>query len=430
MKLLKKILNALSSLKVAIFLILLIAVASSIGTTLPQGEAPESYLIKYNVKNYLGVINGDWLLRLQLDHIYSSIWFVGLLTWLSLSLIICSCKRQWPMLQKAMKWVDYKDPKQIQRLVISKTYKAQDSALEINKLENFLNISGWQIQKNSSRIAARKGVLGRVGPILVHFGLIILMIGATFGAFQGKKIERFLAPERSLNISNPTKNNELSIKLNSFKIDRSPNGQPEQFRSKIELRSTKNKNEVINKEISVNHPLRTNGITIYQADWSLAAITIQINSSPKLQIPLERINQLGEQVWGVLVPSIEKEIPPILLIASSEEGPIRVFNNEGKEIGLARPGGKSVKTDKYELKVINIIPSSGILLKYDPGVPIVYLGFTITLLGSLLSIISTKQIWIIQDQGNNLLYIGGLSNRNQTGFANEFSVIVTSGLSN
>merc|ERR1712159_570377 len=111
------------------------------------------------------------------------------------------------MLQKAMEWVDYKDPKQIQRLVISKTYKAQDSALEINRLESVLQISGWQIQKTSYRIAARKGVLGRVGPILVHFGLIILMIGATFGAFQGQKIERFLAPERSLNISSPTKKN-------------------------------------------------------------------------------------------------------------------------------------------------------------------------------------------------------------------------------
>ena len=31
-------------------------------------------------------------------------------------------------------------------------------------------------------------------------------------------------------------------------------------------------------------------------------MTIQINDSPKLQIPIENIQELGEQVWGTIIP--------------------------------------------------------------------------------------------------------------------------------
>jgi cytochrome c biogenesis protein len=56
----------------------------------------------------------------------------------------------------------------------------------------------------------------------------------------------------------------------------------------------------LDREISVNHPLRHRGITIYQADWSLAAITLQIGRSPQLQLALRSFPELGEQVWGLV----------------------------------------------------------------------------------------------------------------------------------
>ena len=56
--------------------------------------------------------------------------------------------------------------------------------------------------------------------------------------------------------------------------------------------------EVFTKEISVNNPYRYKGMTVYQADWSLAAITITINNSPKLQLPLQKIDELDEKLFG------------------------------------------------------------------------------------------------------------------------------------
>ncbi|AAQ00657.1 MULTISPECIES: cytochrome c biogenesis protein ResB [Prochlorococcus] len=424
MKYLRKIINWLSSLKVAIVLLILIALGSALGTALPQGEKAESYLKNYEVTRFLGVINGDLLLQLQLDHVYSSFWFLFLLTWLSFSLIICSWKRQWPSLKKAIDWIDYKEPKQIQKLAISQSFRIQKNDNGINPLANYLENNGWQVKIKSSRLAARKGLIGRVGPPLVHFGLILLIIGATYGVLKGQRLEKFLAPERSLNLLSPNGISKVSVKLTDFKIDRDPTGKPEQFRSKLELHNN-NINKSIYEEISVNHPLRFQGITLYQADWSLAAITIQINNSPKIQFPLNKIDELGDQVWGIVLPQMpDSDLKPLLLTLSSEQGPVRFFSEEGNPAGIGRPNGNPILIGTSKISIIDVIPSSGILLKYDPGVPIVYLGFAISLIGSVFSIISTKQLWIIQEEESRLMHIGGLSNRNLSGFANQFNSII------
>jgi len=423
MKYLIKIINWLSSLKVAIVLLLLIALASAIGTSIPQNEPFTDYLAKYDPNRFLGLINGQSIINLQLNHVYTSFWFLGLLTWLSISLVICSWKRQLPLIRKAMQWIDYKEPKQIEKLAISLTFKSNKLSESISKLEINLKNNGWKVKKNKLRLSARKGVIGRVGPPLIHFGLIILMIGATFGSLKGEHIERFLAPGRSIDLINSNGVNLINIKLNDFAIDRGPSGQPEQFRSKL-LIEDKMKDEMFSKEISVNNPYRYKGMTIYQADWSLAAITITINDSPKLQLPLQKIDELGEQVWGVLIPKVNEKSEQFFLTVSSEQGPVKAFNNEGKSIGLTRPGGEAIKIGESIVNVFTILPSSGILLKHDPGVPIVYIGFAITLLGSILSIISTNQIWILSEEESQTIYIGGTSNRNTTGFSNQLPRLI------
>ena len=84
----------LSDLRVAIVLLLLIALASAVGTGIPQGDPPASYVEAYGETPWLGLLNGEQVLQLQLDHVYSSGWFLGLLAWLGLALILCSWRRQ------------------------------------------------------------------------------------------------------------------------------------------------------------------------------------------------------------------------------------------------------------------------------------------------------------------------------------------------
>ena len=425
MKAIQRVFNWLSSLKVAIVLLLLIAFSSAIGTAIPQGERADTYIGIFKDDPWLGLINGEVLLKLELDHVYTSYWFIILLFWLSLALIICSFRRQLPSLKSSIQWIDYQKPYQINKLAISQTVTVRNPLKVIDYLAKNLINKGWQVEKKNDRLAARKGVIGKIGPLLVHIGLILLMLGATVGAFQGKKVEKFIAPGRSIDLLSKNGEKQISLKLNNFKIKRGPNGQPEQFISEVNLNNL-SLYEELNKEISVNHPLRYKGLTIYQADWSLAAITIQINNSPKLRMPLKSINDLGDQVWGVLIPGIENKSSPLLLTLSSEKGPARIFNTEGDFIGLIRPGGEAKQISEDLIRIFDVIPASGILIKQDPGIPIVYSGFAITLLGSILSIISTKKLWAIYELQENKLHVGGFSNRNFSGLSKEFPNIIES----
>ena len=145
--------------------------------TVPQSENDEFYLNSFNESPFIGLLNGQTLLFLQLNKIYTSIWFLSLLSWLGIALAVCSWRRQLPMLKSALKWIDYKSPRQIAKLSIAKTLETNNPTLSLNNLSKELREKGWNIKENNRRIAARKGVIGRVGPILIHFGMIILMIG-------------------------------------------------------------------------------------------------------------------------------------------------------------------------------------------------------------------------------------------------------------
>ena len=164
MKKISQVLNWLSSLKIAILLLLLIAISCATGTIIPQLESDQFYLENYNKNPFLGIINGNILLLFDLNHIFTSFWFLLLLIWLAIALAVCSFRRQLPILKSALNWVDYKSPKQIAKLSIAQTIQANNTSKSLEELTNFLRERNWNIRETDGRIAARQGVVGRVGP--------------------------------------------------------------------------------------------------------------------------------------------------------------------------------------------------------------------------------------------------------------------------
>ena len=422
MKKISQVLNWLSSLKIAILLLLVIAVSCAAGTLIPQQESNQFYYDNFNKNPFLGIINANILLLFEFDHVYTSFWFLFLLIWLGLALSVCSFRRQLPILKSALNWIDYNSPRQIAKLSVAQTIVTNNCSKSLEKIKLNLKKQGWNVKETDGRIAARQGVIGRLGPILIHLGMILLMIGATYGSLNGKTIEKFLAPGRSIDLLNNNEEKGLTIELQKFQIERDPQGRAEQYKSIVNVIEPNGNNQ--SKEISVNYPLRYKGLTLYQADWSLAAITIQIDNSPKLQIPIEPISELGEQVWGTIIPTNKDGKNQILLTVDSELGPVNIYDNDGTLLTKLSIN-KEEKVKGALIKIINIIPSSGLLLKHDPGVPLVYLSFAIILIGGSLSIISTKKIWVLHENEKSMIYIGGLSNRNLSGLSKELPNLIS-----
>ena len=424
MKALLRLVGWISDLRVAIVLLLVIASTSGVGTAIPQREPAELYHRLYDPQPWLGLLNADGVLALQLDHVYSSGWFLGLLAWLALALLLCSWRRQWPALQAALRWIDYSSPRQLSKLSVAETLSTDTPKTSLDRLAGLLQSQGWQIQRHDDRLAARKGLLGRVGPLLVHAGMVVLMLGAAWGALGGQRAEQYLAPGRSLELMDSRGSSQLTLALDHFSIQRDPAGRPEQFTSQLRILEGDGSDGSLLKqaEISVNHPLRFQGVTLYQADWALATISLQLGKSPLLELPLQSFPQLGEQIWGIVLPTRPDGSEPVLLSLGSEQGPVEIYGADGISLARLAPGGPAVEVKGLPIRVESVLPASGILLKRDPGVPLVYAGFAIALAGGGLSLLATRQLWAIAEQPDGQagqLHVAGLCNRNLTGFAAE-----------
>jgi cytochrome c biogenesis protein len=429
MKAFLRVVGWISDLRVAIVLLLVIALTSGLGTAIPQREPADLYHRLYDPQPWLGLLNGDGVLALQLDHVYSSGWFLGLLAWLALALLLCSWRRQWPALQAALRWVDYRTPRQLSKLSVAETLTTDTPKASLDQLAGLLQRQGWQIQRHDDRLAARKGLLGRVGPLLVHAGMVVLMLGAAWGALGGQRAEQYLAPGRSLELMDSRGSSKLTLALDGFSIQRDPAGRPEQFTSKLRILEGDGSEGSLLKQaqISVNHPLRFQGVTLYQADWALATISLQLGKSPLLELPLQSFPQLGEQVWGIVLPTRPDGSEPVLLSLGSEQGPVEIYGADGISLARLAPGGAAVEVKGLPIRVESVLPASGILLKRDPGVPLVYAGFAIALAGGGLSLLATRQLWAIaegQAGQEGQLHVAGLCNRNLTGFAAELPQIL------
>tara|TARA_B100000945_G_C20407856_1_gene611039 strand:- start:50 stop:1336 length:1287 start_codon:yes stop_codon:yes gene_type:complete len=408
----------ISSLRFAIALIIFIAISSGIGTFIPQGNNKQAYIDLFNESPIFGLINGEKVLLLQLDHIYTSFWFLLALILLCISLAACSFRRQIPSLKASLKWTEYKNEKRFDKLQLTSIYQINDNKEFILKADSLLKKKGWSTSKLQNRLSARKGLTGKVGPIIVHIGLIVLLVGSAYGSFTSQSKEQYLIPGESLDLINESTNSKATIKLENFQIERESDGIPKQFISRLDFFSENPKfNEL--KTAKVNHPIRFKGLTIYQADWAVSNIVIEIDKI-LYQLQLKSIPEIGNQIWGVLIELGSETKKNYLFTIDNENGPLKISNIENFSEEIVYLNGNPVEVNSSELSLKKIITSSGLIIKNDPSIPFIYFSFVLIILGTVLSLIPTNQLWILLNKESNKLLIGGLSNRNLLGFKKEF----------
>jgi cytochrome c biogenesis protein len=419
----KNLILKISSLRFAISLIIFIAISSSIGTFIPQGSNNKFYLDIFDDAPIFGFLNGEKVLKLQLDHIYTSFWFLFSLILLCISLAACSFRRQIPSLKASLKWIEYKTEKKISKLELVSNHQINTEEDHISKADLFLKKKGWRTYKFKSHISARKGLIGKLGPIVVHIGLIVLLIGSAYGSFTSQSKEQYLMPGESLDLINESTNSKANVRLVDFSIQRESDGIPKQFISKLDFFSEDLKlNEI--KTAKVNHPIRFKGLTIYQADWSITNVVLEIDNI-LYQLQLKEIPEIGNQVWGVLVELGSETKKNYLLTIDNESGPLKISNIENisenifsENILYLNEDPLVINSSKLSLK--KIIPSSGLIIKNDPSIPFIYFSFILIIFGTIISLIPTNQLWILVNEESKKLSIGGLSNKNLVGFKKEF----------
>ena len=413
----------LANLKVAIALLLAIALFSILGTVIEQGQTIDFYRENYPEHPALfGFLSYKVILAIGLEHVYGSWWFLALLILFGTSLTACTFNRQLPILKASKRWFYYTKPQSFVKLPLA----TEIIGGNLNDLAQSLQSKNYKVYQADDRLYARKGLIGRIGPIVVHASMLLVLVGSIWGSLTGFIAQEMVPSGETFQVKNITEAGawsanqvpkDWSVRVNRFWIDYTPKGSIDQFYSDLSVLDKDGK-EVDRETIHVNKPLKYKGVSFYQANWDIHAIRFTFNNSPILQLPVSKLESQngGRQVWGTWIPTKPDLSAGITLITPDLQGTFLIYDEKGNLLTTVRTN-QSAEVNGVTFTLKEAIGSTGLQIKADPGIPIVYAGFGLLMLGVIMSYVSHSQVWALQV--GDRLYIGGKTNRAQVSFESE-----------
>ena len=414
----QKLFRTIADLRFSIFILLLISFCSILGTIIEQDQSVEVYKLNYPLTNpILGFLTWDRILQFGLDHVYKTWWFFLLIFLFGFSLISCTFLQQFPSLKVARRCQFFRTTEQFYRLKISTILNNFSSPKILARIQQ----NQYSIFQQKNIVYCYKGLVGRIAPILVHFSMILILLGTIIGSLFGFKAQEIVPKTEQFHIQNILTSGQLTsipetaVRINDFWINYTKSKTISQFYSDLSVLDPEG-SEIDRKTISVNAPLVSKGLYYYQTDWNLIGLRFQTENNEILEYPL--VNALNNQnkVWLTWISKNSSLNNGLIGIIDNLEGYCSIYDESG--IFLGNLELNETVNFSESITLLEIISSTGLQIKTDLGIPIIYGGFFLLMLSTLISYITYSQIWIVEKQ--NQLFIGGTTNRAIFDFELEF----------
>ena len=418
----QNIFKSIADLRFAIFILLIIASFSIIGTVIEQDQSIETYKVNYPLTNKIfGFLSWDLIIQFGFDHIYKTWWFITLIFLFGVSLSTCTLLQQFPSLKIARRCQFFRTTQQFGRLNISTNLKHFISSQLLFKIKE----KNYSIFQQKSIFYSYKGLIGRIAPIIVHFSMIIILIGAIFGSVSGFKAQEIIPKTETFHIQNVLNNGQftlipkVSIRINDFWITYTKQTTITQFYSDLSILNVDG-NEIERKTIFVNSPAKYNGIDYYQTDWNIVGLRIKNKDFSIFQYPFINLPDSKEKIWLTWISRNSQLSDGLTILIDNLQGYCSVYNKFGNFIGNLELN-ESLKIEN-SIILMDILSSTGLQIKADPGILLIYSGFLFLMVSTLISYITYSQIWIVQDKKK--IFIGGNTTRATFDFELEFIKLV------
>lgn len=267
----------LTSVRLALILILLIALAVLAGTLLDQAPAAavaDDQAYARWLENVRGRY-GSWtdlLDRLQLFRVYSSFWFRFLVAALAANIIVCTVNRWSGIKAATLRPRVRMNPAYFERARTANTFSvALPIADASDAVRRGFRQAGYRtLSEGGATVAlyADRFRFSRFGTFLSHLSIVLLLIGALMGRLWGWKDDSFVVAEGSTRAIPMAPN--LSVKLEQFQDEWYIEGPPKDYRSEIVIYDRGE--EVKRATVRVNAPASYEGIRFHQAFFGQAAV--------------------------------------------------------------------------------------------------------------------------------------------------------------
>jgi cytochrome c biogenesis protein len=169
----------LTSMRIALILLLLLAIAAIPGSLFPQRSQNPVQVRQYFLDNPQTAI---WLDRFSMFDVFSSPWFSAIYLLLFISLIGCVLPRSIEHL-KAIGAKPPLTPKYLERM----EFYTEMKKVDLDKVEKYLKKKRFRIRRDENSISAEKGYARESGNLLFHLSLVLILIAFGIGSLLGSR---------------------------------------------------------------------------------------------------------------------------------------------------------------------------------------------------------------------------------------------------
>ncbi len=433
----KTIYKNLASLKLGVFIFFILALCSIIGTLLPQG------LTEHELHSAYSPGAAWWIETLGLNDLYRTSWFRLLLLLLSANLIACSIER----LPKTLKLLRHQETKLTPNKLLKFSHNAEistrlpwieaESKLSAIIGEEFAPLKRLE-GSDAFNAFAEKGRWSPLVVYVVHLSVLLVLAGALIGSIFGFKgfmniSEGEASAEVTLSRGDRSLILPFQVRCNEFEVTFYDNRVPKEFRS--DLTFIEDGKEVLKQSIRVNDPITFRGVTFYQSSYgsTLKQADVEFSDrstgkSVRMTLPFRQTMTIPETQDQVQIVEFQQDLSrfgPAVGIVIQKAGQ---QESSGSWVLVNMPEFHGNRIENYQIKASNLqqIEFTGLQVKKDPGIWMVYFGFTAMLVGiGLAYYVSHRRLWIWAEPGerSTRIILAGRTNKNSLDFENQFNQI-------
>lgn len=391
--------GTLTSIRLTVFLLLILAAVAVIGTVVPQNQPPNQYFSRF------GEVWGQLLWRGGFTQVYFSPWFLGPISLLAANILACVVHGLPQALKRAWRPLSVETALTLpERGQITWPAGVDPQPLIAATLSRELGHCRQETLPDQKVYLLERGRFRPVGPYLIHIALLMILAGGLIGKFwgvdgqlaidQGEVAGAFQVGSR---VEKPL---NFQVRLDKFQVSYyEPGGSPKEFRS--DLAFMKDGREVSRATCRVNEPVTFGGLTFYQSSYGTQAtgpirLKVQLGDLTRsIEAPFRQPVELPGGRGQVIAMKVDGDFqgygPAVLLAFSPGSGHPQVFWTLKDQPGLGQQPGPY----RFTVESIPFGYYSVFQVKHDPGVGWVYAGFLLFLPGLYLAFFRPVERWAL-----------------------------------